>query len=167
MNFSERAMRRRAFLLLVLLLASARCGSSGSDLSVELIPPRLRIREAAGMLRPWKDQMRVPMNLLVDVFNDSSESIVLKRLVIQSSPASMSGMKFDPSTRDVPEVIPPNGVRTVEVWISAWVELPNLDAGTQTTIRATAYFDSELGRFRRVFNVPILPHGANEMPRSE
>jgi hypothetical protein len=48
-------------------------------------------------------------------------------------------------------VIPPGQVRTVDLWLSTWVELPNLDGGNQTTLRVTAYFETELGRFRRVY----------------
>jgi len=96
------------------------------------------------------------MNLLVDVYNDSAEQIVLKRLVIQASPTSRSGIRFEPVTRDYREAIPGKAVRTVDLWITGWMELPNLDSGTQMTVRGVAYFESTFGGFRRVFTVPVL-----------
>lgn len=106
----------------------------------------------------------MPFNVLVDVFNRSDEPIELERLVVQSSPSSISAMKLDPVNRQLNVVIPSEQVRTVDVWLSTWVELPNLDAGTRSTLRVTAYFQSELGRFRRVYNLPILDHGTKDAP---
>lgn len=154
-------MDRLAVKLLLLLLASS-CGTSQPW--SESIAPEVRLREASGQMKPWKDGERVPFNLLVDVFNRSDEPIELERLVVQSSPTSLSAMKLDPVNRQINVVILSEQVRTVDVWLATWVELPNLDAGTRSTLRVTAYFQSELGRFRRVYNLPILHHGAKDAP---
>jgi hypothetical protein len=117
-----------------------------------------------GQMKPWKHQERVPFNVIVDVFTRSSESIELERLVVRASPSSLSAMKIDPVNRQINIVIPPGQVRTVDLWLSTWVELPNLDGGNQTTLRVTAYFETELGRFRRVYNLPILEPASRAAP---
>lgn len=146
-------MYRKILLGFVCALLVASCGSATS---VDLIPPDLRIREAPGQLRPSKNQERVPLYLMVDILNNSSETIELKRLVIRASPSSQSGMKFEPVTQDYTIAIGPSQMRTVDIHIVAWVELPNLDSSSRTIIRATAHFDSDLGGFRRTYNLPIL-----------
>lgn len=154
-------MDRLAVKLLLFLLVPA-CGTSQD--AFEPIAPEMRLREASGQMKPWKNEERVPFNVLVDVFNRSSESIELERIVVQASPSSISAMKLVPANRQLNVVIPSEQVRTVDVWLTTWVELPNLDAGTRSTLRVTAYFDSELGRFRRVYNLPILDHGTKDAP---
>lgn len=146
-------MKRSLFPIVMIGALLEGCGSLSQ--SVELIPPRMQIREAPGQVRPARNAERVPLNLLIDVYNDSSEQIVLRRVTIRPGIGSQSGMKFEPVTRDFSVAIPSRGVRTVDADIVAWVELPNLDANTTTSVRAVAYFDSALGGFRKVFNVPI------------
>ena len=144
--------------LVMILFTTGSCGSATPSIPARLIPPRFRVRLVDGQIRPTRHQVPVNLSLMVDVYNDSGEEIVLKRLLIRNSPQTSSGILFDAASRIVDERIPPRNVKTVDIWIRAWVELPNLDWGSRTMVRGEATFDSAYGGFRERFDLPILDH---------
>ena len=149
-------MARRAFVALLLVLVSllpVGCSSTSSDVPAQLIPPRFRVRLAPGQLQDSASG-EVHLNVLVDIFNESAETIRLER--IQIAPVGGSNISFVAARRILNEVIPPNDVRTIDLWVQATVRNP--DSPIESDVRGTAVFESEYGRFRRVFVERMIEH---------
>lgn len=132
--------------------------SSGGNAPPDLIPPEFRVRETSGQFRP-RGSESVPLTLQVDIFNHSSEELVLKRLQLQT----MGGgaYRFGPASRIFDHKIPSQSVRTFELPIEASLESVSIDASAPVTIRGTAIFESPFGKFRRVFINPLEDQGAS------
>ena len=147
-------MKRLGALVILVTLAC----SSGGNAPPDLIPPEFRVRETSGQFRP-RGTDTVPITLQVDIFNRSSEELVLKRLQLQS----MGGgaYRFDPAWKIFDRKIPAQSVRTFELPINASLESASIDASAPVTIRGTAIFESPFGKFRRVFVNPLEDQGAS------
>lgn len=106
---------------------------------------------------------QVSLNLLVDVFNDSSEEITLKRIQIRSH--GLNNLSIIPKSKVLDAKIPPRDVRTIDIWVDARFR----DSGSRqtSTVRGTAIFESDLGSFRHVFVEPILEHGLDASGEDE
>lgn len=146
-------MRKICGLVILVTLAC----SSGGNAPADLIPPEFRVRETSGQFRP-RGSETVPITLQVDIFNHSSEDLILKRLQLQS----MGGgaYRFRPAWRIFDKKIPSQSVRTFELPIDASVESASIDASTPITVRGTAIFESPFGKFRRVFINTLEDQGA-------
>lgn len=146
-------MRRIGALVILMTLGC----SSGGHAPPDLIPPEFRVREISGQFRP-RGTETVPITLQVDIFNHSSEDLVLKRLQLQS----MGGgaYRFGPASKIFNQKIPSQSVHTFELPIDASLESITIDPSTPVTIRGTAIFESPFGKFRRVFINPLEDQGA-------
>jgi len=149
-------MKRIAALLLLIAVGC----SSGGNVPPDLIPPEFRVREISGQFRP-RGSEAVPLTLQVDIFNHSSEELVLRRLQLQSTGGG--AYRFGPTSRDFSRKILSQSVQTVDVPIMASLESLTIDPSTPVTLRGTAIFDSPFGKIRRVFNVTLEDKGAREI----
>jgi len=131
--------------------------SSGGNTRPDLIPPEFRVREMTGQFRP-RGSETVPITLQVDIFNHSSEDLVLKRLQLQS--IGGGAYNFGPALKIYNFKIPSQSVETFEIPVDAWLESSAIDPSTPITIRGTAIFESPYGKFRRVFINSLEDHGA-------
>ena len=143
----------------ICLLAALGCASGGS-LPAQLSRPELRIVEIGG--RPGAaENVTGPLsvNLAVEVANTSSEPIVLERLQVQS--VGMGAYEFPSTTRPFDKQIAANSAEVVSFWIGT--NAPDTVVGNNgpVTIRTTAFFNSEFGRFREVYT-----HTVNASARS-
>lgn len=131
--------------------------SSGGHGPPDLIPPEFRVREMSGQFRP-RGAETAPITLQVDIFNHSSEELVLKRLQLQSTGGG--AYRFGPASRIFNQKIPSQSVQTFDFPIDASLESITIDPSTPVTIRGTAIFDSPFGKFRRVFVSTLEDQGA-------
>lgn len=148
-------MRSRRFTLLLSILALAGCSSSKDAREVGLIEPEIRVRQIAGQLLP-RVGVDTDISLEIDVFNQSSEQIVLERIELRSTPTSE--IVYRSAVRQLKEQIPPGEVRTVEMWVVAQQTNPRADERSPVWVRGTAIFSSPFGRFRSVFIEPVIVH---------
>jgi len=140
----------------LVILVTLRC-SSGGDAPPDLIPPEFRVRETSGQFRP-RGAETVPITLQVDIFNHSSEDLILKRLQLQS--VGGGAYRFSPASKIFDQKIPSRSVRTFELPVEASLESVTIDPSTPVTIRGTAIFESPFGKFRRVFVNQLEDQGA-------
>lgn len=139
--------------LIGIALLLAACASADSAGPAQLIPPRFRVRLLSGQILPSAYTPNTDLELRVDIYNDSAEPITLKRLQLQSV---VGGLGFRPAGRIFNKMIPPKGVETFELWVSAFLEAGYVDARAPVMVRGTAVFDSPAGAFRRVFTSELV-----------
>jgi hypothetical protein len=135
----------------VLLMVA--CTTADSAGPAQLIPPRFRVRLPSGQILPSGYSPSTSIELMVDIFNDSSEPITLKRLQLQSV---VGGLRFLPTSRLFNKTIPAHGVETFDLGVDVSAESPGLDVRAPVTVRGTAVFDSPAGAFRRVFTTELV-----------
>ncbi len=141
-----------------LALASCKSGGSESDrMPLQLIPPEFRVRQVSGQMLPMRRVEPSSVSLQIDIFNRSSEPILLKRLQLQSLIGG--AYRFPVTTRLFNTTIAPDGVQTVDMWVDAVVETDMRNETAPVQVRGTAIFDSPVGNFRRVFIVRVIEHG--------
>lgn len=154
---------------LLLTLTAAGCTSMADAGGVGLIEPGIRVRQMSGQMIPRTDVV-TDVNLQIDVFNQSAETIVLERVALQSTPTSE--VIYMPASRQLHEVIPPGEVRTVDFWVQARLEARSSSGvgrgaeGGGVTVRGTAVFDSPVGKFRTVFIEPVVVFDSRNGPDS-
>lgn len=147
-------MRLRAVAMIALVLAG--CGTAADQGPAQLLAPKIRVRQLAGQILPSPRSPVTEIELLVDIFNESSEPITLKRLQLQSIIGG--GFRFQPTARTFNKVIPPGGVETFDLWVEIAAEAPGVDVRSPSTVRGTALFDSPAGGFRHLFTEQIVEH---------
>ncbi|HUO84624.1 MAG TPA: hypothetical protein VM534_05865 [Thermoanaerobaculia bacterium] len=147
-------MSHPLFVLAMVMFPLLQACSSAGDTPANLIPPRIQVRQLSGQMEPGSYRQEAQVNLIIDVFNDSSEAITLKRLRIQSIIGGQ--MEFGAAERLFDLSIPAGGSQTVDIWVDAYTSASMLNADPRMMVRGTAVFDSPFGPFRRVFTEPIL-----------
>ena len=150
-------MSCRAIAVLALVLAGC---AAADQRPAQLLAPTVRVRQMAGQILPSPYAPVSQIELLVDIFNESSEPITLKRLQLQS--LTGGGFRFIPTSKAFNKVIPSGGVETFDLWVEIAAESPGVDVRSPSTVRGTALFDSPAGGFRHVFTSEIVEHGRAE-----
>jgi hypothetical protein len=144
-------MKRVLFTVAALALASS-CSSIDNRVKAHLIPPELAIRQINAVQSVSRSISGgpLPINFQVDIANRSNEPIQLERLEVQSVGAG--AYTINQTTRPFKNVtIAPDMREQVEFWVPAVVEDTITGANGPVTLRVTAYFGTELGKFREVY----------------
>jgi len=149
-------------LLIPSLLIPVSCSSASGNMPVQLIPPRFRVRQLAGQVAPSAYRDTTNVNLLIDVYNDSAEPIVLKRIRLKSQSGNL---QIQPTGRYYNETVPPHDVRTVDIWVRAYLDNVFGSENEPIQVRGTATFTSEYGSFTRLFIEPVIVHDSRNEPR--
>lgn len=144
-----------AVILLVTFLLPAACRSSkvSDTMPVQLIPPRFRVRQMPGQMTPGPYRNSTKIDLLIDIYNDSAEPITLRRIQLHSQ---VGNLKFSPAGRILTRKIPAHGVETVDIWVTASMDMPFGPQDEPMSVRGVATFSSEYGTFQRLFTQPVL-----------
>lgn len=153
-----------AVILLTALLIPAACSSSkvSEKMPVQLIPPRFRVRQMPGQMTPGAYRNPTKIDLLIDIYNDSAEPITLRRIQLRSQ---VGNLQFSPAGRILTERIPAHGVKTVDVWVTATMDMPFGPQEEPMSVRGTATFSSEYGTFQHLFIEPVLTGDQATNPR--
>ena len=150
---------RKALIAVLALMFLLPVGCSSPDL--QLIPPRFRVRLPAGQIVTISGAATI--TILIDIYNDSNEEIVLKRLQLQSR--STSNFLFRSHVRVHQERIPPGGVATVDMIIDG--RFLDRDSGLGSAVRGRAFFESEFGGFSHPIFEQVLEHGRDQIEGEE
>lgn len=135
-------MNTRSLSLFLLALVLASCSSAP-----RLIDPEIFVR-AVGGTPPLRSGMSYAMTFEVIVTNRSSEPITLERVQLQTT----SSFSYDIRSRTemYRELIQPGETKAVAVYANAYVNSARTAESEPITLRVSAFFNSPLGRFRRI-----------------
>ncbi len=152
----------KAFFAAVACCAFLACASNSS----KIVPPELQFVQLSGPA----EQNYTPGNFEVQyglrIANRSSEPITLRNIQIQS--IGLGGpYRLQPATYYFKREVPPEKYEDVTFWAKAVAtgDAFSPDANAPITIRATAFFESPAGNFRRVFTKMLDQHGSLGGPR--
>jgi hypothetical protein len=130
----------------LVLLACA----SGSKMPANLIEPEFRIRQVGGQAYAARHvQGPISVNLQIEIINRSAEPLTVERIQIESMGAGAYTMPM--ATRPFGKAIPANHIDIFEIWAPATVENTILGANGPVTLRSVVFFDSPVGKFRKVY----------------
>ncbi len=148
-------MLKAASLVSLVLILSA-CGSAGNSASdvtpSGLIPPEVEIRQIGGVGGAAARNITGPIaiQLQATVLNQSSEALTLERIEVQSLGAG--AYTVQPTTRPFRDAIIASGAtQSYEFFVSGTAEDTVMGVNGPVTMRVTAYFNSSLGRFRKIY----------------
>ena len=144
-------MKKGAVLLILLAAAPILLTACSSGRSrVALTPPDVVVRQVGGLpLAARHVTGPISVNLLLDVMNKASEDIRLEQVRVET--VGLGAYTIIPTSRPFDQRIAPNRVETVEMVLPATAESTIIGANGPVTIRGIAYFNSEFGKFQRVF----------------
>jgi hypothetical protein len=131
-------------------LIVAGCASVSDNLKAEIIPPELDLfqdSEIGGAAVHVSGG--IPVKYRVSIKNPSSETITLYQLALQS--IGEGAYTLEPTQRPFKTAILPNHEETVELWAPALASDSILGVNGPVTIRAVAFFHTDLGSFQQVY----------------
>ena len=149
-------MNRNSLVILfasLTILATASCASAPKtmqDMPAQLIPPDFVVRQVGGPAYAARHVTGpISVNLQIDVINKSAEKLKVEHIRIET--IGEGAYTIRPETRSFGREIQPNNVETLEVWLEGIARDTILGNSGPVTIRGTAYFDSEYGKFQKIF----------------
>ena len=143
-----RKMTASFFLLSAVILIG--CSSSSVPSDVSVIPPELQIRQVGGTAFAARhEQGNIPLRFEIDILNKTAEPITLERIEMQS--LGEGAYTLNNISKPFDRRLDPDRVETVELFAPAYVNKTILGGNGPVTLRATAYFKSSLGSFRKVY----------------
>ncbi|MGK2858662.1 MAG: hypothetical protein ACSLFQ_15785 [Thermoanaerobaculia bacterium] len=147
-------MRLTRMIIPFLALAALAGCSTIDNAKVDLIPPELALRQLGGPGLAGS-QVTGPMsvNFRIAVYNPSGETITLKRL--NFSTIGQGAYEIENASRPFENAIGPDQTIEVETWLPANSEGSIIGNNGPVTMRVTAYFDSEVGQFRKVYTINV------------
>lgn len=131
-------------------LIVAGCASVNDNLKAEIIPPELDLfqeSEVGGVAIHVEGGISVKYR--VSIRNPSSETITLYQIALQS--VGPGAYTLEPTQRPFKTEIRPNQEATVELWAPARASDTILGVNGPVTIRAVAFFKTDLGSFREIY----------------
>lgn len=141
----------RLLLPLLAMVAIAAC-SSIDNAQVELIPPEVGLRQLGGPGLAGS-QVTGPLSVAMrlTVHNPSLETITLKRVdfaTVGQGAYAVAGV-----SRPFGKAIGPDQTIELDTWVPAVSEGTIIGNNGPVTMRVTAFFDSEVGQFRKVYTI--------------
>jgi hypothetical protein len=151
---SHRAAVSLTTLLLAAALSTTGCQSSSGTGLVDMPEPAVLIAQTSKVASAARHETGAsPVQLLVQITNNASRPITLKRVQAQSVGSGAytitEGMS-DISAHPFDVLIPPTATRTVSFWVAATANDTIVGANGPVTLRLTASFDSPAGKFRSI-----------------
>lgn len=162
-------MRRINCLALVLALSLAvlsGCATGKRDNRVAgIIQPDLVIRQIGGVpIAARNEQGPISVNLEVDVINRSAEPITLQRLTLET--VGLGAYNMATTSRPFDQTIAPGHVETVKLQLTGQAQGTIQGANGTVTMRGIGYFDTEFGKFQKVF-LQQLNDGMRGQPQAQ
>lgn len=118
--------------------------------TARLIPPDFVVRQIGGPSYAARHVTGpITVNLQIDVINKSAETLKVDHIRLET--VGEGAYTIRPETRSFGKSVEPNKMTTLEVWLSGEAQDTILGNSGPVTIRGTAYFDSEYGKFQKVF----------------
>lgn len=131
-------------------LVVAGCASVNDNLKAEIIPPELALFQDSEVGQAAIHvEGGIPVKYRVSIRNPSSETITLYQLALQSVGAG--AYTLEPTQRPFKTEILPNHEAIVELWAPAIASDTILGVNGPVTIRAVAYFHTDLGSFQQIY----------------
>ncbi len=133
-----------------LLILSACSSAITSADGVGLIPPELKIRQLGGP-GVLANQLGgpTPVNFEIQVYNPSGETIELERIDLQT--LGIGAYTISNASRPFDKPIPSDKTITVTTWVGAIAGDTIIGVNGPATLRITAYFSSEFGKFKQIY----------------
>ncbi len=148
-----------SFFIPLLLLTVVSCASQKQSTvestarengTARLIPPDFVVRQVGGPSYAARHVTGpISVNLQIDVINRSAETLKVDHIRLET--IGEGAYTIRPETRSIGKSIEPNKMVTLEVWLSGEAQDTILGNSGPVTIRGTAFFDSEYGKFQKVF----------------
>jgi hypothetical protein len=143
----------RRVLPVLVIVALAACGSI-DNAKVDLIPPELALRQLGGPgLAGSQVTGAISVNVRVSVFNPSQEPITLKR--VDFATVGQGAYSVSNVSRPFGKAIAPDQTIEVDTWLPAFSEGSIIGNNGPVTMRVTAFFDSDVGQFRKVYTINL------------
>jgi len=142
-------------MLFPFLAVAALAGCSSVDNAVvDLIPPEVALRQLGGPgLAGSHVTGPISVNFRLTVFNPSGETITLKR--VDFSTITQGAYTIANASRPFEKPILPNQTIELDTWLGANSDETIIGNNGPVTMRVTAYFDSEVGQFRKVYTINV------------
>jgi len=142
-------------MIIPFLAVAARAGCSSIDnAQVDCIPHEIALRQLGGPgLAGSQVTGGVSVNFRVSVYNPSGETITLKRLdfaTIGQGAYNVAG-----ASRPFGKTLVPDQRIELDTWLPADSEGSIIGNNGPVTMRVTAFFDSEVGQFRKVYTINV------------
>lgn len=137
-----------------LLASGCGTGKSASGLGnakAEIIQPEIKIEQVSNV-PPVAQHLAGPLSVQyrVRVANKSAETIILKRVSVQSLGAG--AYRLDQTARSINLKIEPEHFEYANFWVAAFIDDPTVfGANGPVTLRGIAQFDSGVGQFQTTF----------------
>lgn len=137
----------------LLVLAACSTAIKGAD-GVGLIPPELKIRQLGGP-GVLANQLSGPtqVNFEIQIFNPSSEEIELERIELQT--VGQGAYTISNASRPFEKQISSDKTITVTTWVGAVSGDTIIGLNGPATLRITAYFRSEFGKFKQIYTQTV------------
>jgi hypothetical protein len=104
------------------------------------------------------------VNLEVDVINRSSEPITLQQITLET--VGLGAYNLSSTSRPFDTTIEPGHVETVKLLLTGQAQGTIQGANGQVTMRGIGYFDTEFGKFQKVF-LQQLNDGMRGQPQAQ
>jgi len=147
LSHSDRVNKYYAIAATLLFLA---CRTADDAMPESLIPPELQIRQVGA--QPFAARHitgPIPVNFEIAIANRSAETLTLQRIELQSM--GMGAYTVQSTAKPFDRKIVSNAIERVELWAPAQMEQTITGANGPVTLRVTVYFNSDLGKFRRIY----------------
>ena len=136
-----------------LLVLAAGC-STIDNAKVDLIPPEIQVQQVGG---PGVAGSHVSgglsVNFKIRVFNPGGEAVTLQRL--DFSTIASGAYTIQGASRPFDAKIAPGQFVELQAWIPAEAEDTIIGVNGPVTLRVSAFFDSAVGKFRKVYTLNI------------
>ncbi len=146
-------MRVFRYLVPALVVVLAAC-SSVDNAKVDLIPPEIQVQQVGGPgIAGSQSTGPISVNFKIRVFNPSGEEITLQRLdfsTVASGAYTISG-----ASRPFNAKIEPGRFVELQAWIPAEAEDTIIGSNGPVTLRVNAFFDSAVGKFKKIYTLNI------------
>jgi hypothetical protein len=129
----------------------AGCASAKRDnRTAGIIQPDMVIRQIGGVAIAARNQVGpISVNLEVDVINRSAEPIKLQQITLET--VGLGAYNLVSTSRPFDTTIEPGHVETVKLLLTGQSQGTIQGANGPVTMRGIGYFDTEFGKFQRVF----------------
>lgn len=146
----RKSVANTSILILTLTLVIG-CGSARRDnRAAGIIEPDFVVRQIGGVpIAARNEQGPIPVNLEVDVINRSAEPITLQRIQLET--VGLGAYELATTSRPFDSTIQPGHVATVKMRLTAQAQGTIQGANGPVTMRGIGYFDTEFGKFQKVF----------------
>ena len=137
------------------LLVVAACSTAITSADgVGLIPPELKIRQLGGPgVLANKLGGPTPVNFEIQIYNPSIEEIELERVELQTM--GVGAYTIGNASRPFDKLVPSDKTISVTTWVGAVAGDTIIGVNGPATLRITAYFNSEFGRFKQIYTQTV------------